>query len=933
MKKREQRVKEKKTDKKRTNDKKPAKNRLLIPAVFIGLVLLIAANFIVYRCFSQMAENDKNVYIAIRFLNSGNREAASSYLDSMNGVASKKTRFASDAARILEEKLSGNEILARIKLDLLDRDYARNEEQEQVFSYLSEKTISEGEDISSICTVLTELMRISDKKTEKYEAQYQIQYNSLKGGWVSDEELAEYEKLCGKDSADSLRISAALAGNDYGAALETAAGMVRKSPSDKNRLLFADIIAQASYSGYAIPSRLFYPDSEGGLPEEKEQKSLEKKIEKLEKQQEKLQARYDVAAGEEEKQKIGGEKVALYEEQEALIRKRDNIYAYRALNSVADIPTLDAKIIRAKIYYAVGEEEKAVQELLNAADSLSARLSMNEVKQEGLKLVKEAYAGTMDTEVAYHDATKAMLISLLGSSSSGVLTMNSSGLAQDFSNRLVADIKYQNNGIYISGFDDSAYPEIRMTINAREEIVNDIVNHNNIKTRDTHHDVEYTAKPQLENHSSICFVVDISGSMEGAPIRNAKNALKSFAKTLDTGTEVSLVAFDNSAETRSAVTTDTSMLLNAVDGLAANGGTNITSGIDEAILALEAAHYTKCMILMTDGQSDINYDVVDQAAMEGIVIFTIGFGGVNEQMLEEIAQRTGGQFTLADSSGELSSVYNSIGSMLGNQVDLTYTVKEEPDVEPRYFFIKAGNFQSSGRHPYRTGAQENRESLADGFYIKEIAGAVPLSQMQEYERSRGKWELKFQTSDDSQVTGVSVGGDKAEAALDNGWMQAFLQPVTQAGLYDLEIELTDDSVYTAKDAILVYDDVTEGAAIQYGAFRLGVLYIESRLAAILPDGTVVMDGASFYDGEDPRGGNLKAYTQNLVIFPGITGDLTPDENREISLGTSGSFYMNGGSYLGNDDAQGVYNETTLCSYGRVKAQVDSSQCTITREEE
>lgn len=928
MKKREKKVKEKKT-----NEKKPMKNRLLIPAVFLGLVLLIAANLIGYRCFGQMGENNKNVYIAIRFLNSGNLEAAASYLDSMNGVASKKTRFASDAARILEEKLSGNEILARIKLDLLDREYARNEEQEQVFTYLSEKNIAAGDDISSICTVLTALMRISDKKAEKYEAQYQIQYNSLSGGWVSDEELAEYETLCGKDSADSLRISAALASEDYGTALDTAARMVKKSPSDKNRLLLADIVAQASYSGYAIPGRLFYPELEGELPEEKELKSLEKKIDKLEKQQEKLQARYDMAGSEKEQQKIGAEKVELYEEQEELIRKHDNIYAYRALNSVADIPSLDAKIIRAKIYYAVGEEEKAVQELLNAADSLSAKLSMNEVKQEGLKLVKEAYAGTMDTAVAYHEATKAMLTSLLGSSTSGVLTMNSSGLAQDFSNRLVADIKYQNNGIYISGFDDTAYPEIRMTVNAREEIVNDIVNHNNIKARDTHHDIEYTAQAQPDNHSSICFVVDISGSMDGAPIRNAKNALKNFAKTLDPGTESALVAFDDSADTRAEVTADTSMLLNAVDGLNALGGTNITTGIEEGIHALEAAHFTKCMILMTDGQSDIDYGVVDQAALEGIVIFTIGFGGVNEQMLEEIAQRTGGQFTLADSSGELSSVYNSIGSMLGNQVDLTYTVKEELDAAPRYFFIKAGNFQSSERHPYRTGAEANGGSLADDFYIQEVDGAIPLSKMQEYERNREQWPLRFRTSCDSKVTGVTIGKEQSEAVLDNGWMQTMRNPIAQAGLYDMEITLADNSVYMMEDAVLVYDDVTEGAVSYNGAYRLGVLYIETRLTAFLPDGTVVMNGATFNDGNDPREGNLNAYTLSLVVFPEVTGTLAPDENGEISLGTSGSFYMNGSCYLGADDAQAVHRETTLCSYGRVKAQVDSEQCTIKREEE
>ena len=43
---------------------------------------------------------------------------------------------------------------------------------------------------------------------------------------------------------------------------------------------------------------------------------------------------------------------------------------------------------------------------------------------------------------------------------------------------------------------------------------------------------------------------------------------------------------------------------------------------------------------MTDGQSDIDMGVVQEAAAEHITIFTIGFGDVNDELLQSIADQT-----------------------------------------------------------------------------------------------------------------------------------------------------------------------------------------------------------------------------------------------------------------------------------------------------
>ena len=62
---------------------------------------------------------------------------------------------------------------------------------------------------------------------------------------------------------------------------------------------------------------------------------------------------------------------------------------------------------------------------------------------------------------------------------------------------------------------------------------------------------------------------------------------------------------------------------------------------------------------MTDGQSSIDLGAVQEAVDQGITIFTIGFGGAVDEVLQTIADMSGGQYIRADSSTELINVYSS----------------------------------------------------------------------------------------------------------------------------------------------------------------------------------------------------------------------------------------------------------------------------------
>ena len=108
----------------------------------------------------------------------------------------------------------------------------------------------------------------------------------------------------------------------------------------------------------------------------------------------------------------------------------------------------------------------------------------------------------------------------------------------------------------------------------------------------------------------VSVVVDVSGSMSGEKIEQARQALHQLLGTLNAQDRFHLVAFGNrvvaqrpgwSDATRAAV--DDARVW--VDGLTAEGGTNISGALDEAFRTPAAAGRLHLVIFITDGQPTV----------------------------------------------------------------------------------------------------------------------------------------------------------------------------------------------------------------------------------------------------------------------------------------------------------------------------------------
>ena len=886
---------------------------------------------------SSGRNNEKNLYLSLKYLENGDTELSSKYLDKVSEKSKGKVKFVKDAMEIVHLQYAGkSSTLAMAKVDILQEEYADNDKQADICDYLSAGRIA-TEGSETIITALIKYLDLSEKKTREYDAHFEIETDGLYGGYIDEERLLQYGDMCGEEERTYLRLSTALSNGDYHTAISTAARLVDDKPSRSNRLLLADVIAQSAHSGYQV-SR--YDFGEAGMAEaDKEITRLEEKITKAQEKLYEIESDLALATKESQIAKLE-EKLA---EQQAKLQEyqsqRENIFVYRAVNSVSDLGTASAGLVKAKLYYAAGDENKAQETVLNTADSIAAKLETNETIKTGLGVVSDMYSGSSEFSTGMETELNDVIRGMFENTTPEITVVRQNyNLIKDMAVSMVSDLKYVNNGIIISSVDTSGYPNITTYISAAEDVLKDIVAKKNVTVKDTRHNVEYTAEIEEVNMSSVSFVVDISGSMGGQPIDDARQALKNFFSTMSADTEASLVAFDSAGYITVPLTQDTQQLVAGSQTLDAMGGTDITAGIETGIVSLNGAAGSKTIILMTDGQSDVDFSVVDSAKSAGITVYTIGFGSVNTTVLQDIADRTGGQFILASSSGELSSIYNSIGALLSNRAAIKYTITENPDEFDRYCFIKAADHKASDRFTYTLGT--TAKTIAENFRVERVHNpAWSITEINENEFIN----LAFDVNNGNSVTHIEINGEKTELTdRYSEYVTAEIPTDTlTAGTHNIIFHMADESVYEYENGLLIYDDTV--SVFRNSTFYAGTTKIEVPQAFLLADGRLFMVNPDFMN-ENPENNiyaiavstdtmiHITAYTP--LDMSAYTPDVGDDGIRvytgEFGLGNSITFESDGKFYTSGYDASYNYSDSDFVAVGRLTGTLDTVDFTLVR---
>jgi Ca-activated chloride channel family protein len=219
---------------------------------------------------------------------------------------------------------------------------------------------------------------------------------------------------------------------------------------------------------------------------------------------------------------------------------------------------------------------------------------------------------------------------------------------------------------------------------------------------------------------ALTIVLDISSSMlaeDFAPhnrLEVAKDKVKQFVQAREND-RIGLVAFAGEALTQVPITVDYPVILAAVDQLRAGtgmleDGTAIGTAIATGANRLRRAPGpTKVMILMTDGEN--NRGEIDPltaaraASAYGIKIYTIGVGTegvapipiasgpfgvqyanlpvhIDDELLTQLAEQSGGRYFRATSAEALDSVYQQIDRLEKSKVRVSRYTEYTPHYMP-----------------------------------------------------------------------------------------------------------------------------------------------------------------------------------------------------------------------------------------------------------
>lgn len=186
-------------------------------------------------------------------------------------------------------------------------------------------------------------------------------------------------------------------------------------------------------------------------------------------------------------------------------------------------------------------------------------------------------------------------------------------------------------------------------------------------------DMSWLARPPVTQathaqHVRVCLAIDVSGSMCGGALDEAKLAARAFLQKMDlASSSVGLVSFGSKAKTHVKAVQDARRLERAIESLSIDGSTKMCAGIREActVLLQDASDGPKFIVLLTDGGPDSSSKALSAAReceKNGIDIVCIGTDDAEMDFLDRISSTR--EASVFAGSGQLVNAFGSIAQQI-----------------------------------------------------------------------------------------------------------------------------------------------------------------------------------------------------------------------------------------------------------------------------
>lgn len=191
---------------------------------------------------------------------------------------------------------------------------------------------------------------------------------------------------------------------------------------------------------------------------------------------------------------------------------------------------------------------------------------------------------------------------------------------------------------------------------------------------------------------NLSLVLDRSGSMAGAPLKQAIRAAQSLVGQLADDDRLSVVIYDDTADTLLApdLAKEKATIQALLGKVKAGGCTNLSGGWLEGCKHVKkhaSGEYVNRVLLLTDGQANVGITdasvlikTARQKAEEGVITTTLGFGsGFNEDLLIGMARAAEGNFYFIESPEDVAQVFKIELEGLSSVVGQNLVVTVRPD--------------------------------------------------------------------------------------------------------------------------------------------------------------------------------------------------------------------------------------------------------------
>ena len=230
---------------------------------------------------------------------------------------------------------------------------------------------------------------------------------------------------------------------------------------------------------------------------------------------------------------------------------------------------------------------------------------------------------------------------------------------------------------------------------------------------------------------NIICVLDVSGSVQGEPLRRLREGTAAIIDALAAGDRAALIAFSNRLTVHTPLTEDKARLRAALASVEANGATSVLDATFAGLALRDADPGRTLLLLFSDGVDTASWlparRVIDAARRTDVVVYPVSVRSgplvtivrmpsgtqapirepsnpVAEDLLEALADETGGRRFVVERQTDLREAFLDVVKEFRQRYVLTYvpTGVPAPGWHPLEVRVKGRSAQVTARRGYFT---------------------------------------------------------------------------------------------------------------------------------------------------------------------------------------------------------------------------------------